>query len=342
MLAETNQGYINSGVPLAVTRFCIERATISDIADTWDFLSAFKNMKGSKSALRNTADAAVLLCENFNSCGVAFLNVISSKNTVSIATKSCALGYYSFGHEIGHNIGLHHNKEVVTNNVYPYGHGHLIQKGAAVRGARTILAYTASGHSRRINYYSNPANIYSVTGTAMGVQGEANNAAVLLENRFAMQAVGDESGTCHESGTNPVTPKPCKEKFTKNKWLTGKVVKTKTEINSLEDCWLECQALVKCKFINYVDINTGRVVLEERAKGKKPAKKPSKKPNKKPGKKPSKKPGKKPAKKPAKKPGKKPGKKPSGGSSKPAGTCYLLSKKGKVQKKVGVFSGRGC
>ncbi len=37
-------------------------------------------------------------------------------------------GYYSFGHEIGHNIGADHNPEVARNKVYPYGYGHLIQK----------------------------------------------------------------------------------------------------------------------------------------------------------------------------------------------------------------------
>ena len=86
---------------MTVTRFCIEAATINDIADTSSFISTFANMKGSNSALRNTADAAALLARDFNSCGVAYLAQYNSGWTVSIATKSCALGYYSFGHEIG-------------------------------------------------------------------------------------------------------------------------------------------------------------------------------------------------------------------------------------------------
>ena len=206
VLAETNQGYANSDVPLTVTKFCIEAATINDIADTSDLITAFRYMKGpgtSGTELRNTADAAALLVENFNSCGVAYMNTISNGNTISVCQKSCALGYYSFGHEIGHNMGLTHNPEVASNSYYSYGTGHLIQQGSASTGYRTILAYSASNHRQRVNYYSNPAKTYPTTGTPLGVDGVSNNAAVLLQNRLAMQAVGDESGTCGDnSGTS--------------------------------------------------------------------------------------------------------------------------------------------
>ena len=170
VLDETNQGYENSGIPVRVTRFCIEAATINDIEDTSDFLAAFRVMKGTVSALKNTADAAALLAKDFNSCGVAYLaTATGSGSTVSIATKSCALGYYSFGHELGHNFGATHNPEVSTNSYFGYGHGHLIEAGTASTGYRTILAYTASGHSTRVNYYSNPSVIYPPTGTSTGI-----------------------------------------------------------------------------------------------------------------------------------------------------------------------------
>ena len=208
VLAETNQGYANSQVPITVTRFCIEAATINDIQDTGDFIDAFKNMKPTTSALRNTADAAALLSKDFNSCGVAYLNTINSGYTISICQKSCALGYFSFGHELGHNMGLTHNKESSTNSYYPYGHGHLIQRGSASQGYRTILAYTASGHNQRVNYYSHPGQTYPPTGTSLGEDGVANNALVLMQNRLAMQDVGDESGTCSDGSAPPTTSAP--------------------------------------------------------------------------------------------------------------------------------------
>ena len=73
VLAESNQGYVNSQMPVRITKLCIGAATINDIADTSTFISTFANMKGTTAALRNTADSAYLLAINFNSCGVGYL-----------------------------------------------------------------------------------------------------------------------------------------------------------------------------------------------------------------------------------------------------------------------------
>ena len=63
MIAETNQGYFNSKLPITVTKFCSELATLSEhgVADAEELLNEFENMKGSSAATRNTADAATLL-----------------------------------------------------------------------------------------------------------------------------------------------------------------------------------------------------------------------------------------------------------------------------------------
>ena len=91
--------------------------------------------------------------------------------TISVTKKSCATGYYSFGHEIGHNFGATHNPEVSTNAEFSYGHAHLIEQGIASTGYRTILGYYAAGHAERVNYYSNPSVNFPVTGTPTGVVG---------------------------------------------------------------------------------------------------------------------------------------------------------------------------
>ena len=208
VLAETNQGYANSQIPLTATKFCVEAATINDIQDTGNFLRAFYNMKSSRTALRNTADAAALLAVDFNSCGVALTNTVWSGNTLSICQKSCALGYYSFGHELAHNMGAKHNIEQHTNSLYAYGHGHLIEQGEASSGFRTILGYTATGHKTRVNYYSNPNQIYPPSGTPLGKEGVSDNVRLLTENRLAMQAIGDESGTCSDGSVPGTTPAP--------------------------------------------------------------------------------------------------------------------------------------
>ena len=204
VIAETNQGYVNSLVPLQVVKHCSELATINDNRDASRMLNNFLKMKGTAENLRGSADAAAILVNDFSACGIAYFNTIGSGTTVSATMKSCAVGYYSFGHEVGHNIGLAHDPATSTNTVYPYGHGHLIAQGTASTGYRTILAYNAAGYSQRVNYYSNPSIIYPPTGTPTGVNGLSNNAAVLMLNRFSLAALGDESATCG-SGTVTTT-----------------------------------------------------------------------------------------------------------------------------------------
>ena len=45
VLAETNQGYVNSDVPLRASKYCIEPAGISDLSDTITMLNTFTVMK---------------------------------------------------------------------------------------------------------------------------------------------------------------------------------------------------------------------------------------------------------------------------------------------------------
>ena len=53
--------------------------------------------------------------------------------------KGCALGYYSFGHEIGHNFGAGHNKEEGFNKNWLDAHGHLIE--GTGEGEGTLISY---------------------------------------------------------------------------------------------------------------------------------------------------------------------------------------------------------
>eukprot|EP00088_Acartia_fossae_P054754 TRINITY_DN6318_c0_g1_i2.p1 TRINITY_DN6318_c0_g1~~TRINITY_DN6318_c0_g1_i2.p1 ORF type:complete len:529 (+),score=57.41 TRINITY_DN6318_c0_g1_i2:44-1630(+) len=194
VIQETNLGYINTRVPLRVRALCIEQATVNDINDPRTMLLTFARMKGSISALRGTADAAALLVRSFRACGTGARNSISNGATVSVIHRACALGYYSFGHVLGLNMGLNHNREVSQNANYPDGHGYHFAPGY-----RTIMAYTdrANRHRTRVNYYSNPTVPFPPTGTPTGVFDVANNARVLTVNRFAMANVGDErDSTC--------------------------------------------------------------------------------------------------------------------------------------------------
>ncbi len=142
--------------------------------------------------LRDGADVASLIVDNFSACGVGYLDTIGNGYTFSVTKKSCAVGYYSFGHEVGHNVGAHHNPEVANNKFYQYGHGHLISAGNGNKGVRTIMAYYASGHSYRVNYWSNPNINYPSTKTSTGVSELSDNARVWQQNRARLAAIGAE------------------------------------------------------------------------------------------------------------------------------------------------------
>ena len=59
-----------------------------------------------------------------------------------------------------------------------------LTKGTASTGLRTIMANPAPGHPYRRNFWSNPRMILPESGTPLGVEGEADNAAVLTNNRW--------------------------------------------------------------------------------------------------------------------------------------------------------------
>jgi len=198
VIDETNEGYINSKMPIRVKKFCTELATINDtVFYNPSSLQPFGEMKGTLPALLQTADLATLLVKKAGYCG--FANYFNAQYGVSVVKKSCALGYYSFGHEAGHNLGADHNPRVAMKPIKGDGHGHLITPRGLTRrsGYRTIMSYNAWGHRTRVNYWSSPNIIYPVTGTPTGVAGISDNARVITQNRFAVAKYGDESGSCH-------------------------------------------------------------------------------------------------------------------------------------------------
>ena len=86
-----------------------------------------------------SADIATLLVADFNSCGIGSYD--SRATPTGLAKASCAKGYYSFGHEIGHILGAMHNRGNGGAN-YDYSFGWLIENPTepADGGFRTIMA----------------------------------------------------------------------------------------------------------------------------------------------------------------------------------------------------------
>jgi len=225
VVTETNLGYANSKIPLRIRIHCVEEASINDDPDggltginnsRWRVLA----MKKDLAALRNTADTVVVLFATLGHISgyAPFRNSIADGNTLVLCTKAGALGRLSFGHELAHTMGAWHNvKQAGPNPDYPHGNGHLLDLGKAESksGFRSIMSYSDSGHQHRINYYSNPRVRYWVTNTPTGTQDD-NNADIIIRNRMALQAIGDESSECHAALARRTTEagEPCVLPFT--------------------------------------------------------------------------------------------------------------------------------
>merc|ERR1711962_1073123 len=194
VIAETNQGYINSKVPFRVKTQCIKQVDFAEENDGRTMLRTFIASKPAKDLL-NTADVAHLFVSKSNLCGIASFDSFGSKTNFGLTSKPCALNIYTPGHEIGHNFGLTHDKHQGPNYAYSYGLGHHIPG----TNKMTIMAYPHEGNTVEINYYSAPNVYYNgiLTGSEL-----LNNARVLREHRFAVAATGDESGSCSSGGSS--------------------------------------------------------------------------------------------------------------------------------------------
>ncbi len=214
-VAETNQSYQNSGVTQRLRLVHAAEVAYAETGSLEDALNCItKTTDGcidNVHTLRNTYGADVVsfwLEDGGGSCGLGYhMDTVSASfapYAFSAVARSCATGYYSFGHELGHNMGLMHDV-YMDNSVkpYAYAHGYVSTSG----GWRTIMAYnnacSAIGKDcDRLQYWANPSVSYK--GTAMGNSTTAddhkalNNTASVVANFRTSVVSGGGSATVVE------------------------------------------------------------------------------------------------------------------------------------------------
>ncbi len=191
-VAETNQAYLNSG---AIQRVRLAGTAELAYTESGDMNNDLNRLRQTSDgyldqvhALRDgsRADLVHLIVESGGSCGIGYvMNDVSTSFAsfaFAVTKRSCVSPNLTFAHEIGHNMGLQHDRYVdQSNSPFSYSHGYVNQAAFAPGAAtnkrwRTVMAYNdecaAAGFScTRLMYFSDPARTY--TGDPMGVLGTA-------------------------------------------------------------------------------------------------------------------------------------------------------------------------
>ncbi len=224
-LNETNTSYANAGVTTRLRLVHVQEYSYAETGNLNTDLTRFRtNGDGffdSIHSLRNTygADMLGLIVENGGAyCGLASTIMATAATAFQVTDRSCATGYYSFGHEFGHLQGARHDTYVdPTNTPYSYGHGYVHTGSTDYNRWRTIMAYNNKcsdlGYNcTRIQWWSNPGKSYH--GAPTGISNTknylvlnntdytvANFRTQVIGNNFNSSFYGSSSGWSAVSGS---------------------------------------------------------------------------------------------------------------------------------------------
>lgn len=178
-IAETNQAYSNSQVVQRLR--LVHQAELVGYVEDSSFSTMLGQLRSSSDgvidgihALRAQygADMVAMIVAGSEYCGIAYLmqtvNTSFEANAFSVTSRLCATGYYTFGHELGHNMGCHHDRANASTGAYPYSYGYRTANGLW----RTVMAYAPG---TRVQYFSNPNISYS--GQTLGIADPSPNSA---------------------------------------------------------------------------------------------------------------------------------------------------------------------
>lgn len=133
-------------------------------------------------------------------CGLAWLtasfNPLYETLGFSVSALNC-ISYGAFAHELGHNMGLHHDREhdsMTSTPIFPYAYGYRFTTSQGV--FRDLMAYQPGN---LINYFSNP-NITFLSVPA----GQAG----FSDNTLALNQTVSFTAGYRISGNEPVQPTP--------------------------------------------------------------------------------------------------------------------------------------
>jgi hypothetical protein len=205
IIADINQGFLNSKIPLTLTLNCVKRSSLSEIELDHSALRMLEEFSDVHSS-RDSADAATLMTKydllgssGQVVCGLGYRNSLQTGGTFSVQNRDCSLAVQTLTHELGHHFGADHDirSKPEGNSQYPYGLGFEAGTGVDAGIVHTLMALfnearVAAGLPNvAVNYWSSPAVAYTglyagdLGSLALGGEGTADNARLLTERRWA-------------------------------------------------------------------------------------------------------------------------------------------------------------
>ncbi len=183
-IAETNQAYQNSQIHTRLKLVLAAETNYTESGDIFVDLTRVQNksdgymddVHGWRESVK--ADMVSLISTDNVYCGVAYLMTGLSHDfenlAFSVVNVNCATGYYSFGHELGHNMGAAHDRANASFGLFDYSFGYQ----APNQAFRTIMAYNCpNGGCPRIQFFSNPWVYFGGQPTGIDYGTDPANAA---------------------------------------------------------------------------------------------------------------------------------------------------------------------
>ena len=195
-MLETNTAFANSGITHRLELVKAHEVAYSEPTSFSEMLLALRESDDGKldevHELRDMygADLVSMVVAGSQYCGLGYLMVNPNPGfanyAFSVVARGCATGYYSFAHELGHNLGCQHDHNQGGSGAFDYSFGH----HGPNQSWRTIMAYAPG---TRIPHFSNPSVMHqgSPTGVVSAMSNAADNALTINQTSLVAEGFRD-------------------------------------------------------------------------------------------------------------------------------------------------------